>query len=616
MTRCLTFLLLLLLPLALLGCSSGNSDAPSDNEAHPLAWIKDHPADALAVADFGDCIVCHAANLQGSGEAVSCYSCHSYNDTPPFIIHPAGWAGDPYNNHRAYVLTNGIATCGSCHGSDLHGSAAAPSCFTASFDGRGCHADGPATHPVDGTYLEGANHGPDAKEDLTICQACHGQPGGPGSNPRFNVGINSINGTGCEGCHGRNYAHPADWAGPNDTFHYSAGNIQNACTLCHGVDLDGVDAVGISCTGCHDSTTVFTLDCTFCHGYPPEGAADVATNTGVAHGNVAGVALHDTCVVCHGAKESGAGGSFSVASNYLLFDKTTDTIGNHWNGLIDMNGSAGYNEANFGCDTAGCHVNDADHRLSDSGVPVELEDFGFGGGVPHVVNGTFLNFANHGPAAKGQTASFPNGMVDCQPCHAQAGANPRFNVGIISWQGTGCEATGCHNVFAAHPSDGVNDHWHWYDGTLTHSDVPDFTMCTLCHGANFGGVADGGVAPACADCHETADPVASPSGCVSCHSLPPDGAAHPNRQGEHNRDGHSSSINADPSQTCGRCHNGAGIGTAAHFDMSGPADVNFLHPDPSDTISAVSDGANTTCNGNCHLGIDAGHVNKTWYEEP
>jgi hypothetical protein len=620
MIRRIALLLLLLLSLALTGCSDRNSDAPTDNSPHPLDWIKTHPADALDDTGFADCIVCHGENLTGSGEAVSCYSCHAYNVTPLlFIIHPNTWT-DPYVDHRGYAAANGFTTCAKCHGTNLQGSPAAPSCFSASFTGRSCHPEGPgrAPHPLDGTYLDGANHGPDAKADLTACQACHGESGGPGTNPRFNVGIDSVNGTGCEGCHGVNYAHPADWAGPNPTFHYSAGNIQNACTLCHGVNLDGVGGVGVSCLGCHDSTIDFTLDCTFCHGYPPDGNADVATATGVAHGLVAAIPFHDVCVVCHGMKESGTGGSFAVTPNYLLFDKNTDAIGDHWNGFIDMNSTPGYNQANFGCDLA-CHANDAGHQLSDSGLTVELTDFGYGEAVPHPVDSTFLNPVNHGPAAKGQTAAFPDGLADCRSCHAQTGANPRFNVGIFSLGANGCEA--CHNDRTAHPSDGARDQIHWYDGSFRHGDIDAAkftTMCTLCHGASLGGIADGGVGLACTDCH-VADPVANPSGCVSCHNQPPDGGppagnVRPNRQGEHDRGGHTSLINADPTQTCSRCHNGVGFGTAAHFDTSSPADVVFLHPDPTDTISAVSTGTNTTCNGACHIGsITVNHTDATWY---
>jgi len=613
-------LFLLLLSLAITGCSSDNASAPADNQAHPLGWIKTHAADAQASPGSADCVFCHGADLRGGAGVASCYSCHSYNTTPPLSIHPADWT-DPYASHRGYATANGSTSCAKCHGANLGGSPAAPGCFSADFDGRRCHAEGPGhvPHPLDTTFLNGANHGPVAKADLTICQDCHGQPGGPGSNPRFNIGIDSVNGTGCEGCHGTNYAHPADWAGPNATFHYStaAGTIEKSCTLCHGANLNGVGGVGVSCLNCHNSTTTFTLDCTACHGYPPDGTTDIAASVGVAHGNVADVAAHDTCVVCHGMKESSTGGGFTTSTNYLRFDNSTNTQGNHWNGRIDMNASPGYDQTNFGC-TAACHANDSGHRLSDSALPVALGDFGFGDAVPHPLDGTFFNPLYHGPAAKGLTAAFPGGMADCQPCHAQAGTNPRFNVGINRVGGNGCES--CHNDNTAHPSADVRDKTHWYDNTYSHADVTGFTACTLCHGAALGG----GTGPACTACHAV-DPVANASGCVSCHSLPPDGGdpagdQRPNRQGQHNRLGHTITISGVADQTCSRCHNGAGVGTDAHFDASSPADVNFLRPDQSDTMTAVSTGTNTTCNGACHIKFDTldfiyPHTNKTWYPE-
>lgn len=557
----------------------------------------------------------------------SCYSCHSYNTTPPLSIHPADWT-DPYASHRGYATVNGSTSCAKCHGANLGGSPAAPGCFSADFDGRRCHAEGPGhvPHPLDTTFLNGANHGPVAKADLTICQDCHGQPGGPGSNPRFNIGIDSVNGTGCEGCHGTNYAHPADWAGPNATFHYStaAGTIEKSCTLCHGVKLDGGDgAVGVSCLKCHSSAATFALDCTACHGYPPDGTPDGATATGVNHRNVAMVARHDACLVCHGMKESETGGSFTASTSYRLFDKLTNTPGEHWNGQINMNSTFGYNPANFGCNTALCHGNDAGHQLSDSGLPVTLVDFGIGGSAPHPLDGTFFNYSNHGKAAKGLTAAFPGGIADCQPCHAESGTNnPRFNVGINRVGGNGCES--CHNDNTAHPTADGREDVRWYDSTYNHSDVTAFTACALCHGASLGGEAAGGVGPACTACHAV-DPVANSSGCVSCHSLPPDGGGpvgdqRPNRRGLHSRAGHSILISGIADQTCSRCHNGAGVGTDAHFDTASPADVNFLHPGPSDTMTAVSTGTNTTCNGACHIKFDTldfiyPHTNKTWYPE-
>ncbi len=252
MNRLITLLLLIVTPLIFTGCGDGNSDAPPSNGAHSASWIKDHPSAALATADFADCVTCHADNLQGSGNAVSCYSCHAYNTGTDFRVHPDTWL-TAFTSHRGAADKT---TCANCHGADLSGSQAAPSCLTASFDGLGCHAGGPgeAIHPLDGSYLDGTAHGPTAKADLVVCQGCHAEAGGKGSNPRFNVGILSGNGTGCEFCHGATLAHPPEWLGLNSlTFHGTSANMANACALCHGIDLNGIGGVGVSCLSCHSS---------------------------------------------------------------------------------------------------------------------------------------------------------------------------------------------------------------------------------------------------------------------------------------------------------------------------------------------------------------------------
>jgi hypothetical protein len=536
MIRRFALLLLLLAPFVMTGCSDGNSSAPPSTQAHPFDWYTAHRPAATASPEFVDCTGCHGADLMGSGGA--------------------------------------------------------PSCFSASFGGRSCHAGGPVPHPMDGTFLSGAAHGPEAKADLTFCQICHSDnpTGGAGSNPRFNVGIDSQGSTGCEACHGVNYAHPAAWAGPNSTFHYSAGNIQNACTLCHGASLDGVGGVGVSCLGCHDSVSTFTLDCAACHGTPPG-----ATET-VDHGGVSAITSHDVCTVCHGMKETTTGGAFSAAANYALFEKATDTQGDHWDGNINMNSATGYNETNFGCDTALCHGNDAAHQLSDSGLPVVTADFG-GANVPHAVDGSFLLPANHGPAVKAQTAAFPNGLLDCQPCHATAGTdNPRFNVGINSASGTGCESLACHPTNMAHPSN-------WYDVGAKHSDiaVADLSaMCVLCHVSAAGGPASPAVGPACVTCHP-ADPLANPTGCASCHNTPPDSGAvagnvRPNRAGSHTLGVHSF-------WACAECHFGVGYNTVDHFDQSAPASVDINDTRNGLTLPATYDPVTGNCtNVSCHGG--------------
>ncbi|MDF1526938.1 MAG: hypothetical protein RRA15_12270 [bacterium] len=233
---------------------------------------------------------------------------------------------------------------------------------------------GEGMHTLDGSYLDGTVHGPVAKQDLTFCQACHADQADP---PRFNVGIDSAGGFGCEGsgsCHGADLAHPLDWAGPNATFHYSAGNVQGACTLCHGSDLSG-GTYAPSCLVCHDSVTTFTLDCASCHGYPPDGTLHAGTISGVDHSAVP-LSSHSECTDCHGMSESGAGGGFEPATNYTLFDKATDTLGDHWDGSIQMNNTVAYNPSTLGCAVV-CHSDDDTlaPMPDSSGLPVVLKNF-------------------------------------------------------------------------------------------------------------------------------------------------------------------------------------------------------------------------------------------------
>jgi hypothetical protein len=158
---------------------------------------------------------------------------------------------------------------------------------------------------------------------------------------------------------------------------------------------------------------------------------------------------------CHVTCPYGDFDIFHSTSNWYY----TDVNGDHWDSNIAMNSAPQYNPANWGCAAAGCHGNDPGHQSSDSVLTVELKDFGLdGGSVHHPIDDSFLNPANHGPAAKGQIAALTDGMLDCQDCHAQPGgpgSNPRFNIGIAFTCSNGCE--GCHNDLTAHPSDGIRE---------------------------------------------------------------------------------------------------------------------------------------------------------------
>lgn len=233
------------------GSSSSNSAAPRLNEAHEPGWRTIH--DQAWAKDPVGCQACHGEDYRGSAAVVSCFSCHASG--PPFVLHPPSIA-----------------------------------------------ADLPWGHPV--------NHGSAARRDIAACQGCHGQRGGPGSNPPFDVALRRLE-AGCQstlGCHnnlnspfasfenGHNpgAAHPVKvtdpatqdlrhWYGETITYrsggqdlsygisHADAGNLQGACTLCHGAGLQG--GSGPACIVCHVKDPVAnSKGCVSCHGGPPPGS--------------------------------------------------------------------------------------------------------------------------------------------------------------------------------------------------------------------------------------------------------------------------------------------------------------------------------------------------------
>ncbi|MDO3376732.1 hypothetical protein [Geoalkalibacter halelectricus] len=250
-------MLLLALLLLIGGCGSGDSNegAATTRNAHEPGWRFTHDTPTLLAQSRGDlseCQVCHRADFRGGGGVPSCFVCHLGG--PPFDLHhEAGW-DEP---------------------------------------------DLPWAHPL--------NHGRAAKRDIASCQGCHGESGGPGSNPRFDISMRDLPG-GCESlmCHDngrvntfvdtisgdplrKEVAHPALAAHPGssapDHFwwfgqrlefpdgrlanlgHWDVGNLQ-ACTLCHGVD--GLGGSGPSCLECHVSNPFVHPDgCVSCHGPPP-----------------------------------------------------------------------------------------------------------------------------------------------------------------------------------------------------------------------------------------------------------------------------------------------------------------------------------------------------------
>lgn len=222
--------------------------------------------------------------------------CSSSNSQAPTLDainkHPADWL----TKHRVAYREN-PGQCEECHGKNLKGGITRVDCFNQGALTQ-CHSNGHGPRSVIHAvpFTDPLLHGPLAKADLLICQDCHGTPGGPGSTPRFTSTIGTLE-TGCEktpGCHNAYMAHPTPWSS-----HGSAGNLANACALCHGASFEG--GSGPACSTCHTSLTAGSIPvaggCISCHGKPP------ATNNHIKHIGITGVT--GTCGVCHNGAGSG-----------------------------------------------------------------------------------------------------------------------------------------------------------------------------------------------------------------------------------------------------------------------------------------------------------------------
>lgn len=386
-------------------CSACHSGAGTNTTRH---YDTSAPADVAFVATYNAKAGAAAFTPATDPATGTCanVSCHGGQTTPDWLggtlnvaqdctrCHQQGTAPQqPENNsyysgrHSTHAGPGGRAdllgyspTCSACHDPSALAGQHFANLDTAAFEGdpaatlvaglgydaaanpptctnsiSGCHpgetrqwsATGGAPHALDGSYLAGTVHGPDAKglnpslfpDGMLDCQPCHGQPGGAGTNPQFNVGISNPlipggGGHGCEGCHNDGTAHPSvssimttpresiDWY--DGTFTHDdvpTAVFNSACVLCHGATLNGLpNAVGPGCTGtCHVADPVANRSgCVSCHATPPDGSApagNVRPNRPGAH--AAHKALPEvatSCSVCHSGAGQGTAAHFDTSA--------------------------------------------------------------------------------------------------------------------------------------------------------------------------------------------------------------------------------------------------------------------------------------------------------------
>ena len=291
----------------------GDDVASGPGDLHPVPL---GPSETMHGEGFADplvnCAACHGSDLSGTAFAPSCTSCHAalwegVGGPPPTHTEPKGPNGIL---HRP-GFADPAADCSACHGANLEGSASRPSCTS-------CHAalwegvDGP---PLTHTEPKGPNgilHRPGFADPTANCSACHGS-GLEGSGSRSS----------CTSCHGQLWPgagvpsnHVLAFGKPAAMHREGQFDADANCAACHGDGLTGVGAVP-NCYACHGSlwsgggpppthTQVLTTgDVTGVHA---EGRYDPAANCGPCHqADLMGRYRVPACYSCHGQLWTGGG---------------------------------------------------------------------------------------------------------------------------------------------------------------------------------------------------------------------------------------------------------------------------------------------------------------------
>ena len=637
--------------LNMAGCHGGSVNAP-----HPAApWVG--AARTHSTTDPGNapaCVRCHAGGLNSSlspaalaapGTAPGCFNstlCHGN------IGHAPGWSDPSAHGASANGApsgSSGFGSCQVCHGSDFLGGTVQRTCLNTA----GCHgASVAAPHPPKPWRGGTETHTNADPGNAPVCAPCHARglnssltpttPAAPGTAPGcFNSTL----------CHAT-VAHAPGWSDP--AAHGATANGAPSgssgfgfCQSCHGIDFLGGTALQscLKTAGCHGAavaaphppkpwrggtrthTSADTANAPVCAQCHANGAnSSVAPTIPAAPGTAPGC-FNST--LCHSTVGHAFGWSDPTAHGASAKSAPTGT-----NGFSSCQGCHGSDflggTVQRSClNTAGCHGaavaaphspkpwrgGARTHTSTDPGnAPACAPCHALGlnssltpttPAAPGTAPGCFNSTLCHGSAGAPHTVPFTNpnlhgtsakqDLTYCQDCHANpakggAGSNPRFSVPVGNLV-TGCEAASCHAANTAHPVP-----WKFAYATSHQSAGNMAVACALCHGATL----NGGVASACSVCHTAGSPLTAKN-CTSCHSIPPSGAAAPNRSGSHAKHNALATVTGQ----CATCHNNGGTGTANHAYGRTSAYLSFTTK--FNAKSGAASSANGTCsNVSCHGG--------------
>lgn len=506
--------------------------------------------------DLVRCQYCHGTpgttSFAGGAAPTSCSACHTGAGA-----HSTRWAPAPapfpgyVPSHRTAL--NQDRACPVCHDYTRGRSApapAAPSCYSARYNGAGCHANGPGQpdHPV--PFLA-AGHTAAVQADFDgHCSDCHAQTG----------------------------VSPASTAPLCSTCHQAASPlVSGACASCHEKPPAGAafpDLAGAHAR--HDTLAGVTGACAACHsGFDSGSLAHYArANARPGRDNLRLPPGATAFLAAYRAKT--APPAYSAATG------TCSGISCHggiatpvWaTGLLDVTTDAGCRQ----CHQVGTGIGQPEANSPYSG----LHAFHLGATVNALCTDCHA-MGNGSPGALNHFAFLATPLMEGPASDTLA---PLGAPGNYTKTGQTCTLT-CHNQ--------VHTAFSWTGGANhpvpflapAHTAVTQAGFsgtCSGCHAVQ--GASPRAAAPLCTVCHVAASPLATLQ-CASCHGRPPAGAAFPDLAGKHAR--HT----ALPGSACATCHSGFDAGSQAHYDHANARPGrNALNVPPAPTgFPAVFNGA-------------------------
>ena len=536
-----------------------------------------------AKKDLGYCQSCHGTpgtiRFDGGVAPTKCSTCHSAAKA-----HSKPWYKGAISNFPGYVPSHRNAgsrgtACAICHDVVKNRPApdfSAPSCFSGSFNGTGCHANGP------------------------------GQP-----------------------------SHQVPFL---DTPHTSAvqSGFDSNCSNCHALSGASPLASAPSCVTCHQAGSPLTLaNCSSCHAKPPAGST-FPDNAGRHAKHEALGGITGACSVCHSGSESGTLVHYDHANGRPGHDalRTPPAPVSLQATFKAKAGAASFTPATLSCANTSCHGGKPTPSWQNGTIDAATDA---GCKACHAL-GTALGVPENNSPYSGTHALHLGASVSalCTDCHAMGNGSPGATNHFKFLNTTQMEGPASDTVAPmgnpayykpSNQSCGTftcHEHLHkdasWQGGpnhAVPYLGAPHVTTtqasfeldCKSCH-AVATGTSPLAAAPLCSACHQGGSPL-SLSNCSSCHAKPPAGSVFPDMAGRHAKHENLSGITG----VCSSCHESFDSGTRGHYDHANgrpgkdalrvpPAPMKAMSSFNSKGGTAALDPATLTCsNISCHGAI-------------